>query len=80
MGFGARVTASAEQADGSMLTIHRQYHGDNGVFRSVGCGPLHLGLGTARTAELTIRWPGGRVQRLSDVALDRWLRVTEPRG
>lgn len=79
MGFGVRVTAVARQADGSRLTLRRQYHGDTGAFRSVGCAPLHLGLGSAETVDLTIRWPGGRVQRLEDVAVGRWLRVTEPR-
>jgi hypothetical protein len=77
MGFGARVRLEAEQADGSTLVLQRQYHGDNGSFRSVGCGPLHVGLGSADSADLTVRWPGGRVQRLDDVAVNRWIEVTE---
>ncbi|MGK7294991.1 MAG: CRTAC1 family protein [Candidatus Wenzhouxiangella sp. M2_3B_020] len=78
MGFGVRVTADVLQGDGSTLRVQRQYFGDNGVFRSVGCGPLHLGLGDAERVDLTIRWPSGRVQRLDDVEIDRWMTVAEP--
>jgi hypothetical protein len=40
---------------------------------------LHFGLGSATRAEdITIQWPSGRVQRLSDVAADRILTVEEP--
>ncbi len=39
----------------------------------------HFGLGEAsRVDSLTIRWPGGRVQTLTDVPVNQVLQVTEP--
>jgi hypothetical protein len=38
---------------------------------------LHFGLGDAKVAQLTIRWPSGILQVLKDVACDRELRVDE---
>ncbi len=38
----------------------------------------HVGLSTARTADVEIRWPSGIVQRLGSVGVDRLLRVDEP--
>jgi hypothetical protein len=40
---------------------------------------VHLGLGSARgVEELEIRWPGGQVQRLRNVTVNRVLKVEEP--
>jgi hypothetical protein len=39
---------------------------------------VHFGLGTARGASVEIRWPGGQVQQLGEVAADRYLTVREP--
>jgi len=42
---------------------------------------LDFGLGTATVVEeLTIRWPSGTVQTRRDVAVDRYLTITEPAG
>ena len=38
---------------------------------------LHFGLGSAKTADVTIRWPSGLVQTLANVAVNRILKVTE---
>ena len=41
--------------------------------------PLEFGLGSASVVEeLTIRWPSGTVQTRRDVAVDRYLTITEP--
>lgn len=41
---------------------------------------LHFGLGAATVIDkLTVRWPGGRVQTLENVDVDRVLTVEEPR-
>ena len=41
--------------------------------------PLHFGLGSAARAEtVTIRWPSGQVQTLSDVAANQRIVVVEP--
>jgi len=40
---------------------------------------LHFGLGKALTARsIEIRWPGGTVQTLKDVAADRIVEIDEP--
>jgi len=41
--------------------------------------PLEFGLGSATVVdELTIRWPSGTVQTRRNVAVDRYLTITEP--
>jgi hypothetical protein len=48
-------------------------------YASSSAGPVHFGLGNDRTVKLLeVRWPGGRVQRLTDVPADRVLKVREP--
>ncbi|HET8549693.1 MAG TPA: CRTAC1 family protein, partial [Bryobacteraceae bacterium] len=48
-------------------------------YASSSAGPVHLGLGPDKTADLVeIRWPSGTVQILKGVAGDRVLKVTEP--
>jgi hypothetical protein len=43
--------------------------------------PLEFGLGPATVVEeLTIRWPSGTVQTRRNVAVDRYLTITEPVG
>lgn len=39
---------------------------------------VHFGLGDASRAEIEIRWPSGKVQRLEAVETDQRLQVTEP--
>jgi hypothetical protein len=43
-------------------------------------GRLHFGLGAATTVDqITVRWPSGRVQRLTNQATDRVITVEEPK-
>jgi hypothetical protein len=40
---------------------------------------LHFGLGAAtRVDAIQIRWPSGRIQRLTDLAVDRVMKIREP--
>ena len=41
-------------------------------------GGVHFGLGRADQVDVEVTWPGGRVQRLSGVSVNRVLRVKEP--
>ena len=77
-GFGVRITAEGKRSDGRSLRVSRQYFGDNGVFRSVGCAPLHLGLADVERVDLTVEWPSGLTQQLDDVPVNRRIRITEP--
>ena len=41
---------------------------------------LHFGLGPVTTIDLEIRWPMGQVERLSNVAVDQLVHITEGSG
>jgi hypothetical protein len=41
---------------------------------------LHFGLGAATSAELTIRWPGGAIERIANVEADQLVVVREGKG
>jgi hypothetical protein len=48
-------------------------------YASSSAGPIHFGLGTARSAEMVeIRWPSGIVQELKNIPADRLVKVKEP--
>jgi len=52
-----------------------------GGYLSAGDRRVHLGLGEEKAIQsIEIRWPSGIVQRLTDVAVDQILTVTEPEG
>jgi hypothetical protein len=71
--LGARVTATL--ADGTLL--RREVSRAGGTMASSDA-VVDLGLGEAATLpSLEVRWPSGRVQRLTGVAADRLLVITE---
>ena len=41
---------------------------------------LHFGLGPVAAVDLEIRWPLGQIEKLSGVAADRLIHVTEGSG
>jgi len=49
-------------------------------YLSVNDSRLHFGLGPVETADLEIRWPLGKVEKLSRVAADQLIHVTEGAG
>ncbi|MGH8071177.1 MAG: CRTAC1 family protein [Candidatus Entotheonellia bacterium] len=71
---GAKVTL---QANG--LTQFREVNGGGGgQFFSQGSGPIHFGLGQADTVDLlTIHWPSGITQTLTNINVNRDLTVVE---
>lgn len=72
-GIGARVAVTANG-----LTSYRQNTGGGGgEYASQGSQPLHVGLGTASQASVTVTWPTGSVQTLSSVPADSTITVTE---
>jgi hypothetical protein len=73
LGVGARVVAMLD--DGTQLT-REMFPAD--TFKSQSPHVLLFGLGKHdRAKRLTIRWPSGHVDSLSDVAADRHVRITE---
>jgi hypothetical protein len=73
-GIGARVRLTT--ASGKVQVNH--------VTTSVGYASssdkaVHFGLGAeARVKSIEVAWPGGAIQKLEDVAVDRYLEVVEP--
>lgn len=49
-------------------------------FLSVNDRRLHFGLGSARTAEVTVRWTNGRVERVGTVEVDGLVTIREGEG
>lgn len=73
-GSGARVTAVA----GGMTQVRELFLGGQG-WASQGSPTVEFGLGSATLVNtLTIRWPSGSVQTLSNVTVDRLITVSEP--
>jgi hypothetical protein len=71
--IGARVVVTT--AEGSIV---QEVSGGAGR-GSQNSLPLEFGLGTATTVkELTIRWPSGTVQTHRNIAVDRYIHLTEP--
>jgi hypothetical protein len=72
LGIGARLTAVA----GGQRLVRELYPLNS--FRSQMPSVVHFGLGEAtRIERLTIRWPSGREQTLTDLAADRHIIVDE---
>ena len=74
---GLGATVSLHLAGAPIAT--RQQLGDSGFHKSVGCSPLHLGLGEQDTIELRTRWPSGRRMRISGVPAGHHLVLLESR-
>ena len=48
-------------------------------YGSSSAGPVHFGLGAdEKVTSIEIRWPSGQIQQLTDMAVDRVIRVKEP--
>jgi enediyne biosynthesis protein E4 len=72
--IGAKVTVTTA----SGRTLHNHVSVSTGLMSSSD-RRVHFGLGReSAISSIEIRWPGGRVQTLSDVKADQILRVREP--
>ena len=79
-------TQSNRSAIGARVTVH---YGDKiqvqevlsqSSYLSVNDSRLHFGLGPAAVADIEIRWPLGRMERLEKVAADQLIWVKEGSG
>jgi enediyne biosynthesis protein E4 len=73
-GLGARVQVRTDK-----LTQTAEASTSGSIF-SASDSRVHFGLGSARQADLEIRWPSGKVQTLGGVSANRVLDVDEDRG
>jgi hypothetical protein len=77
---------SNRSAIGAQVTVH--YGGkkqaqavlSQSSYLSVNDSRLHFGLGPASKVDLEIRWPAGAVEKLSGLAADQLVYVTEGSG
>ena len=80
------VTASGRDAIGARVTLNAGgrkqvdevrsggFHISQGDFR------VHFGMGRATKADLTIRWPQGKVETVTGVEANQWIVVREGKG
>lgn len=72
-GIGARIVLNANGMNQTRWVI------DGGTFQGAGTIKQHFGLSTATTANtLTVYWPSGKVQTLTNVAANQMLVIQEP--
>jgi len=72
-GLGAKVTIQV----GATIQ-YREVNGSSGHFLSQGAEPVHFGLGQATVVDqVTINWPSGINQILTNISADQELTVTE---
>jgi enediyne biosynthesis protein E4 len=72
-GIGARITVNA----GSQSQFI--YVSTASGYASSSAGPVHFGLGRAKTAdEIEIRWPSGTKQVIKNVQADQIMKIKEP--
>lgn len=74
-GVGAKVSLTA----GGLTQVDEVRSGDSYISHSD--WRLHFGLGAATTVDaVTIRWPGGAVEKLTKLPVDRAITITEGKG
>jgi len=72
--IGARVTARyGDRTQAQEVTAQASFY-------SVNDRRLHFGLGHATTADLTVRWPTGEVEKVAGVAADQLVVIREGKG
>jgi hypothetical protein len=72
--IGARATARYGQKVQTKEVLSQS------SYLSVNDSRLHFGLGSVTTVDVEIRWPLGQIERLTNVAVDRLIHVTEGSG
>ncbi len=72
--IGARVTVHYGQKVQAKEVLSQS------SYLSVNDSRLHFGLGSVTTVDMEIRWPLGQIEKLTNVAVDRLIHVTEGSG
>src|SRR6266446_5227108 len=72
-GIGARVTVNYRGGMG----FRENNGGGGGEYASQGSGPLHFGIGSVRSATVTVVWPSGTVDTLRRVPANSTITVVE---
>jgi hypothetical protein len=72
-GIGARVTVAYRGG----IAFRENNGGGGGDYASQGSGPLHFGIGSVRTATVTVVWPSGIIDTLRRVTSNSTVTVVE---
>lgn len=75
--IGARVLVTADVDGFGEMTQMREVVSGNGNAASTASLALEFGLGSATTADISVEWPSGRVQKLNNTATNQFLTITE---
>ena len=75
-----RGTRGNRDGQGAIITAGKRHEiaTTAGSYVSANDPRVHLGLGTETTTDIEILWPSGMTQKLTAVAADQILTVTEP--
>jgi hypothetical protein len=79
--FRLKGTRSNRDGLGTTIRVGRQWNQMTSAvsYASASLIPVHFGLGDAKSVgDVELRWPSGRVQRLTQVPLNQIVNVTEP--
>jgi hypothetical protein len=78
-GVGARVYVKTDSSDkGPLVQVQEVRAGSS--YLSMDSIDLEFGIGNARVVdEITILWPSGRKQVLTDISADQLISITEPK-
>ncbi len=71
-GLGVKVTVQTGQT-----SQYREMNGASGHYLSQDAAPFHFGLGKFKQANVTVQWPSGTIDSISNVAAKTTLTVTE---
>lgn len=86
LGIGLRGTESNRDGIGALVTLEAggtrqvKLRKSGGSFLSESDPRLHFGVGTATTADVTVRWPSGRTDRVDGLSTGRYHTITEGKG
>jgi len=76
-GLGALITVTKDLTKPEEILVHEVNGGNN--FLAQNEKIAHFGLSAATTVDqITVKWPGGQIQTLSNVIADQQLTVTQP--
>ena len=79
-GIGARVFVKTTPKGATEQLIQVQDVLGGSSYLSMDSIDLEFGVGTATVVdEITIRWPSGRTQVITDVSVDQVIGITEPK-
>ena len=78
-GVGARVYVKTDSSEGEQLVQVQEVRAGSS-YLSMDSIDLEFGIGNARVVdEITILWPSGRKQVLTDISVDQLISITEPK-